>query len=103
MTAPRNPGALRVRLYGKRGCHLCEQAEADLARLRRRYAHTLEVVDITQDPELMARYGLRIPVLVVAGREHDAPLECAEIEQALAQGRQSPPSAQVSEAIPHGP
>ena len=38
---------VRVTLYTKPGCHLCEEAEAELKRLERRYPHTLTLVDIT--------------------------------------------------------
>jgi len=75
----------RLVLYMKPGCHLCEQAEADLARLRPHQPHTLELIDISHDAELMQRYGLRIPVLTVAGREYDAPLDVRQLERALAE------------------
>jgi hypothetical protein len=74
-----------IQLYAKAGCHLCEQAEAQLARLRRRLPHALQRVDITDDAELLGRYGLRIPVLVLDGREYDAPLDWVEIERGLVQ------------------
>jgi hypothetical protein len=67
----------------KAGCHLCEQAEAELDRLRRRYPHRLERVDISADAELTRRYGERIPVLVIREREYAAPLSAAQIERAL--------------------
>ena len=70
-------------LYSKPGCHLCEQAEADLQRLARRYPHQLQTVDITQDPLLLERYGERIPVVLVQGREYAAPLSAAVLERAL--------------------
>ena len=70
-------------LYSKPECHLCEQAEADLRRLARRYPHQLQTVDITQDPTLFARYGERIPVLVVQDREYEAPLSATVLERAL--------------------
>ena len=76
--------SLRVLLYIKPGCHLCEQAEADLARLRRRQPHTLVLVDLTSDAELMHRYGLRIPVVSAGRREYDAPLDAALLAEALA-------------------
>jgi hypothetical protein len=52
---------LRLSLYGTLGCHLCEEAEA----LCRQVSPGLELrkVDIADDPELLERYGLRIPVL----------------------------------------
>jgi len=73
-----------VTLYMRPGCHLCEQAEADLARLRRRYPHTLQTVDISADPELSDRYGERIPVLLIGQHEYAAPLWREQIERALA-------------------
>jgi len=84
---------VQVQLYAKPGCHLCEQAEADLARLQRRYPHSVQVLDITQDAKLMHEYGVRIPVLVVDGREYSAPLEVTEIERALAAATHSPARA----------
>jgi glutaredoxin-like protein DUF836 len=78
-----NSDILRVQLYMKPGCHLCEQAEAELARLRGRYPHRLELVDITAGPDLQQRFGERIPVLVIGGREYAAPLSAAGIERAL--------------------
>jgi Glutaredoxin-like domain (DUF836) len=78
---------LHVQLYTRPGCHLCEQAEADLTRLRARQPHTLELIDITADAELVQRYGERIPVLVVHGREYAAPLSSASLERALADAR----------------
>jgi glutaredoxin len=76
---------VRATLYTKPGCHLCEQALADLERLRRRYPHELRLVDITSDPELMRAYGERIPVLSIQGRECAAPLSVATLERELRQ------------------
>ena len=74
---------LSVKLYMKAGCHLCEEAEAELDTLQSRYPHRLERVDINTDAELMARYGEQIPVLGVGGREYAAPLSRQAIEHAL--------------------
>jgi hypothetical protein len=73
-----------VRLYGKPGCHLCEQAEAVLERLQRRYPHSLRLIDITSDSDLLRLYGERIPVVVIGEQEYAAPLEAAHLENALA-------------------
>ena len=89
---PRRPGpasprpALALTLYGKPGCHLCEEARALLGRLQGRYPHHLAEVDIEADAALLARYGERIPVLVVGEREIAAPLalSAAVVERALA-------------------
>lgn len=58
-----------VVLYGKAGCHLCEEARAEVEAVRARRPFSLTEVDVSLDPVLHARYGERIPVLVVAGRE----------------------------------
>lgn len=87
---------LEVRLFTRPGCHLCEQAQADLARLHRRYPHTLQLIDVTAAPELQQAYGERIPVLAVAGREYSAPLAYAEIERAVAEATSSLVATQES-------
>src|SRR5579859_8095156 len=76
-------GRLSVRLFTRPGCHLCEQAQADLAALQRRVPHTVEIVDISGDPVLEQRYGERVPVVTVGEREYAAPLNRATLERAL--------------------
>jgi hypothetical protein len=60
---------IEVVLYGKAGCHLCDEARAEVEAVRERRPFELTEVDVSLDPVLHARYGERIPVLVVAGRE----------------------------------
>ncbi len=50
---------LTLYLYGTSCCHLCEEAAALLQNLEIDYSS----VDITDDEELLQRYGLKIPVL----------------------------------------
>jgi glutaredoxin len=52
-------------LYGRPGCHLCEEAERELRRLGIPYA----TVDVESDDDLLRRYLERIPVGVVDGQE----------------------------------
>lgn len=52
-----------VFLYTTAGCHLCEQAEALLRELLGASFGELTRVDVSDSDELVARYGLRIPVL----------------------------------------
>ncbi len=56
-------------LYSKPGCHLCDEMKHVLDRVRARTPFTLTVVDISLDPDLLARYGLEIPVLEIDGRK----------------------------------
>ncbi len=79
-------GALEVKLYISPGCHLCEDAEAEIEAMRSQYPHTLERVDINTDIELTRRYWDQIPVLVVGEREYPAPLDSTVIERALRDG-----------------
>jgi hypothetical protein len=58
-----------VTLYGKPGCHLCDDARAEIERLRARLGFELEQVDVTLDPALHRRYGERIPVVALEGEE----------------------------------
>jgi glutaredoxin len=59
----------RVVLYGKPGCHLCEDARAVVLAAAARRDLELEEVDISIDPELHRRYGERIPVVTLDGEE----------------------------------
>jgi glutaredoxin len=58
-----------VTLYGKPGCHLCDEARAAVERVRAEHAFELEEVDVSLDPVLHRRYGERIPVLALEGEE----------------------------------
>lgn len=62
-------------LYGKPGCHLCEEARVTIEALlrdRRRTGLAVPVLierDITNDPAWERAYFETIPVLEVAGRQ----------------------------------
>jgi glutaredoxin len=58
-----------VVLYGRPGCHLCEDARAGLLRMAERRPFRLREIDIERDPELLRRYLERIPVICVDGEE----------------------------------
>ncbi|GAC1324380.1 MAG: hypothetical protein NVSMB2_22480 [Chloroflexota bacterium] len=92
---------ISVTLYTRPGCHLCETAQAELARLQRQVPHTLGVVDISDNAELEARYGERIPVLLAGGQEFSAPLPYATLERALRAALTAKPTHAV--AISVGP
>ena len=73
-----------VAVYGKAGCHLCEEAEALLARLARRYPLEIENIDIRSDPDIYREFEVRIPVIVIDGTlTLEAPLSEADIKSAL--------------------
>jgi len=58
-----------VTLYGRPGCHLCDDARDALERVRERIGFSLVECDITRDDELHRRYLVRIPVVCLDGEE----------------------------------
>jgi hypothetical protein len=56
-------------LYGKPGCHLCDDARATVLEVRRTLPFELREVDVSSDPRLNADYGERVPVVEVDGEE----------------------------------
>jgi glutaredoxin len=75
----------KLTLYGKPGCHLCEEARAVVDEVRTRREFELEDVDITRDPALEARYRERIPVVLIDGQEAlELVIEATELERCLA-------------------
>jgi glutaredoxin len=61
----------RVTVYGKPGCHLCDDARAIVAQVCAELGVTWSEIDITQDEQLFKEYGEQIPVTFVDGRQHD--------------------------------
>ena len=58
-------------LYSRPGCHLCDEMKLVVQRVLQSAPEpvTIEVVDISTDTTLEARYGLEIPVLLINGRK----------------------------------
>lgn len=61
----------RITLYGRAGCHLCDDARAVIERVCRDLGEEYVEIDIDGDDELRARYGDEVPVTLVDGRQHD--------------------------------
>ena len=61
------PAPLRVTLYGRPGCSLCDQAGQFLHRIARRIPLAVDVVNIESDDALLQRYMFEIPVVAVDG------------------------------------
>jgi hypothetical protein len=67
---PASAGSRRtVTLYGRPGCHLCDDARIVLERVRADTPFELVERDIETDDDLLRRYLERIPVVAVDGRE----------------------------------
>ncbi|HVC19957.1 MAG TPA: glutaredoxin family protein [Vicinamibacterales bacterium] len=60
---------VRLTLYTRPGCHLCDLMRDAVWRAAARVPLTLDEIDITTDPALTTRYGTEVPVLLAGGRE----------------------------------
>ena len=58
-----------VVLYGRPGCHLCDDARVALERVRAQHPFRLLERDITPDDALHRAYLERIPVIGLDGEE----------------------------------
>lgn len=60
---------LRLELYTRPGCHLCDDLKMLCERLVGEFPVQLREVNIEADPELTARYDHEVPVLFIEGRK----------------------------------
>jgi uncharacterized membrane protein len=74
---------LNVTLYSRAGCHLCDQAKADLEALSEQYPHKLIVVDVDGDKEFRKAYGEEVPVVEVGPYRLKAPFSLQELQMTL--------------------
>ena len=73
-----------VTLYGRPGCHLCDEAARLLDELRSGVDFDLDYVNIETNPVLEASYRWAVPVVVVGGAEvMRAPIRADRLEPAL--------------------
>lgn len=63
------PALRTVTVYGRPGCHLCEDAIAELQPILTDTGAQLEEIDIEQDDALLRAHLERIPVILVDGVE----------------------------------
>lgn len=77
-------------LYGRPGCHLCEDAHGVLEALlaeRASSGHPVPVLEersIEGDDDLLRRYALTIPVVTFGGRELELATTAAKLRRFLA-------------------
>ena len=56
--------ARKLIVYGRKDCHLCQDMILVLQNLQEQVSFDFQVIDIDSDPELVTRYGEKIPVLM---------------------------------------
>jgi glutaredoxin len=58
-----------VIIYSRPGCHLCDEAKAEILSAGCTDQFTLEEVNIESDDELLRKYKYDIPVITIDGLE----------------------------------
>ncbi len=59
---------LDVTMYMREGCHLCEEAKANIAPVLAECGAKLHEVDIDDDPKLLERYTNDVPVIFIGSQ-----------------------------------
>jgi len=60
---------VRVIIYSRPGCHLCEEAKQAIQAAECNEEYTLEEINIESDPELLRLYRHDIPIITIDGVE----------------------------------
>ena len=60
---------VRITLYSRPGCHLCEIMRDVALPVAREVGAIFEEVDVDADPETARKYDLEVPVLCVNGEK----------------------------------
>ena len=63
------PASIRVEIYSRPGCHLCDEAKAAIEPLARKYPLEITVTNVDSNAELRSSYGTEIPVILINGVE----------------------------------
>ena len=63
------PDRVRIVLYTRAGCGLCEEMKHEMANAHCGELYSLEEFDIEKDAEVFAQYQYEIPVLCINGIE----------------------------------
>lgn len=74
---------MRLTLYSKPGCHLCDQLKADLANLQGELAFEIDERNIETAPADYERFRYLIPVLAVGDRFLYPPHDLDQVRLAL--------------------
>ena len=60
---------IRVTLYTRAGCCLCDEAKQVIESARRRATFDYEEIDIDRHPEFLPLYNEEVPVIAIDGRK----------------------------------
>ena len=74
---------IKVTLYTRNDCHLCEIAQQYLEELQSTIPHQLKIIDVDSDTRLKSLYGFNVPVVLVGPYKLSAPIEKRDLEISL--------------------
>jgi uncharacterized membrane protein len=95
---------MRVTLYGRPGCLLCDEVRDGLRALQAQVPHELVEVNIESDAALLSRYMEQIPVVVIGPYTLRAPITPADLRVALQAHASAPsPTSSGSQSPPDRP
>lgn len=60
----------RIQLFGRDGCHLCDDARDVVSTVAGETGVGWSEVDVDTDSKLRGEYGDRVPVVLIDGVEH---------------------------------
>jgi glutaredoxin len=79
------PDTPRFTLYSRPGCGLCEEMIEELAALPQAQGVPLDIANVDQNAKALARYGHKVPVLLLNGElVCHGRLDSEELHKALA-------------------
>jgi glutaredoxin len=63
------PEPIRIDIYSRPGCHLCDEARALIEPFHKHYELVVRTINVESSNDLENRYGSDIPVVFVNGTE----------------------------------
>jgi uncharacterized membrane protein len=78
---------IKVILYTREGCQLCDEAVEELQKLQDEIPHQLVEIDIESDSALLSRYVEQIPVIQVGPYTKRAPFTATDLRVTLSAAR----------------
>lgn len=62
---------IHVTIYSRPGCHLCDDMKTVVQKVAASWTEPVSIdeINIDTDPDLQARYGVEVPVLMIDGKK----------------------------------
>ena len=61
--------AVRIEMFSRPGCHLCDEARDVIEQARSHYPFKFRIINIENERKLEAAYGTEIPVVRINGNK----------------------------------